>query len=211
TTTPAATTTGPTPTTTGIDTAEGIPAGPASTPEPARVEAYPAAAAAPVAAQAPVAQPAAASPATGTPPATAFTAPAQQVAMHLGPLRLDGDGIHRLTVHLHPADLGPVSVVAEIRDGAISVQLAGATDAGREALRGSLPDLRRELQDAGYANCSLDVRADSDQRGQQFRPPSGGQADPGARGDRRTPPPVDPRTPADPARPATDRRLDLHV
>ena len=65
--------------------------------------------------------------------------------MRIVPLRLDADGVHRLTVNLHPADLGPVQVVAEIRNGDINLQLAGTTDAGNAALRDSLADLKREL------------------------------------------------------------------
>jgi flagellar hook-length control protein FliK len=86
--------------------------------------------------------------------------------MRIAPLRLDADGIHRLTVNLHPADLGPVQVVAEIRGGEINVQLSGATDAGNEALRNAIDDLRRELQDAGFANCSLDLRQGNPQQEQ---------------------------------------------
>jgi flagellar hook-length control protein FliK len=88
------------------------------------------------------------------------------------PLRLDADGIHRLTVHLHPADLGPVSLVAEIRDGTVSLQLSGSTEAGRESLRAALPDLRRELIESGFGKCDVDLRQDGEQaRQQQLRPP----------------------------------------
>jgi flagellar hook-length control protein FliK len=116
-------------------------------------------------------------PATATAPADAPAPPAApappstQIAMRIAPLRLDADGVHRLTVNLHPADLGPVQVVAEIRGGEINVQLSGATDAGNDALRNAIDDLRRELQDAGFANCSLDLRqgtAQQDQARQQF-------------------------------------------
>jgi flagellar hook-length control protein FliK len=86
--------------------------------------------------------------------------------MRIAPLRLDADGVHRLTVNLHPADLGPVQVVAEIRGGEISVQLSGSTDAGHDALRDALDDLRRELQDSGFSNCSLDLRQGSPQQEQ---------------------------------------------
>jgi flagellar hook-length control protein FliK len=93
--------------------------------------------------------------------------------MHIAPLRLEADGVHRLTVHLHPADLGPVQVVAEVRDGDISLQLSGSTDAGTAALRDALDDLRRELTTSGFGNCSLDLRQGGDQpeqARQQFHP-----------------------------------------
>jgi flagellar hook-length control protein FliK len=84
--------------------------------------------------------------------------PAAQIAMRIMPLRLEADGVHRLTVNLHPADLGPVQVVAEIRNGDVTLQLSGSTDAGTAALRDCLNDLRRELTDSGFGNCSLDLR-----------------------------------------------------
>jgi flagellar hook-length control protein FliK len=121
----------------------------------------------------PTAPAAPAAPAAGTPPpATPMPAPpAAQLAMRIAPLRLDADGVHRLTVNLHPADLGPVQVVAEIRNGDISVQLTGTTDEGTAAMRDALADLRRELEDSGFGNCSLDLRqgtAQQEQARQQF-------------------------------------------
>ena len=97
------------------------------------------------------------------PTATAPASPAAQIAAPLLALGAEPAGLHRLTVHLHPADLGPVSVVAEIRGGDIHLQLAGSTEAGREALRAALPDLRRELQQAGFQTASLDVALDFQQ------------------------------------------------
>jgi flagellar hook-length control protein FliK len=126
--------------------------------------------------------------------------------MQIAPLRLDADGIHRLTVHLHPADLGLVSVVAEIRDGAVHVQLAGATDAGRESLRGALGDLRRELQESGFDRCSLDLR-DSPPSGQQARQQFAGTRATGAAAPTHAAEAPAPPTTAD----GVIRRLDLHV
>jgi flagellar hook-length control protein FliK len=105
--------------------------------------------------------------------------PAAQIAMRIVPLRLEADGVHRLTVNLHPADLGPVQVVAEIRNGDVTLQLSGSTDAGTAALRDSLDDLRQELTASGFGNCSLDLRDGGDQPRQQYspgRPSSGGSS-----------------------------------
>jgi flagellar hook-length control protein FliK len=119
---------------------------------------------------------AAAAPSATPPPSAAPPAlPAAQIAMRIGPLRLEADGVHRLTVNLHPADLGPVQVVAEIRNGDVSLQLSGSTDAGTAALRDSLDDLRRELTDAGFGSCDLDLRqgsgdAQQEQPRQHFSP-----------------------------------------
>ena len=103
--------------------------------------------------------------------------------MRIVPLKLDADGVHRLTVHLHPVDLGPVQVVAEIRNGDINVQLTSGTEAGNDALRNALDDLRRQLDDAGFRNTSLDLRqgnAQQEQARQQFASgmPGGGRRDP---------------------------------
>jgi flagellar hook-length control protein FliK len=125
------------------------------------------------------------------------------------PLRGGPDGVHQLTVQLNPVELGPVSIVAELRDGDIHLRLAGATEAAREALRAALPDLRRELADAGLNAGTLDVwqqaAGDRRSRGQTTgaRPGSPDHAE----GPNGTAPP-------DSARPLiTDPRrvLDLHV
>jgi flagellar hook-length control protein FliK len=54
----------------------------------------------------------------------------------------------------------------------VAVQLAGGTDAGRQALHHALPELRRELLDAGFTNCSLDLRQDAPSGGAEYRQPS---------------------------------------
>ncbi|MCW2638878.1 MAG: Collagen alpha-2(I) chain, partial [Dactylosporangium sp.] len=107
---------------------------------------------------APTETPGAGAPAT---PATHAT----QLAERLAPLQKGPDGVHRLTIHLNPVDLGPISVTAEVRTGDIHVHLAGATDAAREALRAALPELRKELQGSGFGSSSLDVSHDAPGRG----------------------------------------------
>ncbi|GAA1251051.1 hypothetical protein JOF42_002483 [Microbacterium phyllosphaerae] len=55
-------------------------------------------------------------------------------------------GTHHLTMTVNPDSLGPVTVRAHISaSGEVQVELSGATDAGRDALRGILIDLRRDL------------------------------------------------------------------
>ncbi|GAA2516166.1 flagellar hook-length control protein FliK [Pilimelia columellifera] len=184
---------------TAVTATAGAPA-PVETPAP--VVAAPAAAglAAP-AGPAPRAAPVPVAPAPPAAPAT----PAQQMATHIVPLKLDADGVHRLTVHLHPADLGAVSVVAEVRDGAIAVQITGATEAGREALRASLPDLRRELAQAGFQDTALDLRQDAGPGQQRHQ-----SAMPGARGGNGATLPEPEPLPAPTAMPA-GRQLDLQL
>jgi flagellar hook-length control protein FliK len=127
--------------------------------------------------------------------------------MRIAPLRLDADGVHRLTVNLHPADLGPVQVVAEIRNGTVNVQLSGATDAGTDALRNAMDDLRRELEQAGFGDTTVDLRQGSGQQEQArqqfaFRE-SGGRVPTGG------PAVAEPAPSAPGAPPTEDGRLDI--
>jgi flagellar hook-length control protein FliK len=131
--------------------------------------------------------------------------------MRIAPLRLDADGVHRLTVNLHPADLGPVQVVAEIRNGSVSVQLSSSTDAGDDALRNAMDDLRRELEQSGFSNTNLDLRqgGQQDQARQQFAfmergTTSGGPA-PASESAAPTPPTTRPTGPD------ADGRLDIQA
>jgi flagellar hook-length control protein FliK len=165
-----------------------------------------------VAGVAPTAPTAPAAPvADAQPPAPASPVPlADQLATRIIPLRLDADGVHRLTVHLHPADLGPVQVIAEIRNGEISVQLSSSTDAGHESLRNALDDLRRELQQSGFSNTSLDLRqGGQDQARQQPAFPGGNGP---RREDRSSGEPAGP-VPAEPSPARTDdpNRLDIQA
>ena len=59
----------------------------------------------------------------------------QQVFAALVPIRGGKSGEHQLTVQLHPAELGPVSIVARFENGELSVTLASGSDAAREALQ----------------------------------------------------------------------------
>ena len=164
-----------------------------------------------VAATAPTAP--AAPAADAPPPAPAPPSPhATQLAARIVPLRLDADGVHRLTVNLHPADLGPVQVVAEIRNGEISVQLSSSTDAGHESLRNAMEDLRRELQQSGFANASLDLRQGTPQ--EQARQQAAFMGDNnGTRGRRGADGEPAPPVAAEPSPPRTDgnSRLDIQA
>jgi flagellar hook-length control protein FliK len=80
----------------------------------------------------------------------------------------EAGSVQRLTLHLHPADLGAVQVVATVDDGTVTLQLLAGNPATREALRASLGVLRSDLAAAGLDGTRLDV---SDQPpGQQGAP-----------------------------------------
>jgi flagellar hook-length control protein FliK len=77
---------------------------------------------------------------------------AAKLGEQLPALRAAGNGQHVLTLHVDPEHFGPVSVVAHISPDAVRVELVGATDAARDALRQSLPDLRRDLAATGLSS-----------------------------------------------------------
>ncbi|SDH36437.1 flagellar hook-length control protein FliK [Microbacterium sp. 77mftsu3.1] len=83
-----------------------------------------------------------------------------------------GEGNHTLTLKVTPESLGTVTVKAHIVGGQVRIELAGATDAGRDALRGILTDLRRDL--AAIAPSSSLSLATGD-----ASTSSGGQSQPG--------------------------------
>jgi hypothetical protein len=65
-------------------------------------------------------------------------------------------GQHIMTLQVTPEDLGPMTVRAHIDAAGVRIELFAPGDAGREAIRGILPELRKELADAGFG-ASLDV------------------------------------------------------
>lgn len=74
-----------------------------------------------------------------------------QLGATLPRLRAAGLGEHVLTLRVDPESFGPVRVVAHIGADAVRIELLGASDAAREALRTALPDLRRDLVGTGLA------------------------------------------------------------
>jgi hypothetical protein len=103
---------------------------------------------------------------------TANRAVAAQVAPVVVSIAQRPMGTHQLTMTVNPDSLGPVTVRAHISaSGDVQVELSGATDAGRDALRTMLVELRRDLA-AVMPHASLSVNhgtsADaSGDRGQQ--------------------------------------------
>ncbi|WP_164984024.1 flagellar hook-length control protein FliK, partial [Cellulomonas endophytica] len=98
------------------------------------------------------AAPAAPAAAPAAPAATTAPLPlpvAEQLGARLVGLGQLPPGHHVLTVPLDPLTLGEARVVAHITPEGVRIELFGASDATREALKQSLTDLRRDLQDAG--------------------------------------------------------------
>lgn len=122
----------------------------------------------------------AAAPAAATAPAPAPLA--QQLARPVFSLAQAGPGEHVVTVQVLPDSLGPVTVRAHVTAHGMHVELFAASDAGREAVRQVLPDLRRDAAGTGVST-TLDLSSQNqpqDAPGRDERPAARAQpGDPG--------------------------------
>ena len=113
-----------------------------------------------MAAAAPAGQPTSSTAAAPQPAAPAAPQPGAtlqpQLAKPLFTLAGAPQGQHIMTLQVTPEDLGPMTVRAHIDAAGVRIELFAPGDAGREAIRGVLPELRKELADAGFG-ASLDV------------------------------------------------------
>ncbi|GAB3568371.1 hypothetical protein GCM10027405_30060 [Arthrobacter alkaliphilus] len=101
-----------------------------------------------------------------------------QVSGPLFSLASAAPGSHVMTLKLSPEDLGPLTVRAHIEGAAVRIELFAPGEAGREAVRSILPELRRGLGESGFG-ASLDLSEHnappdawagaSDQRGSDAR------------------------------------------
>lgn len=154
-----------------VEPGERVPSTPSASSAPSAPAAIPLATPAPtIAAAASVAAPDAGSRAVATQVSPVVVSIAQRPT-----------GTHHLTMTVNPDTLGPVTVRAHISaTGEVQVELSGATDAGRDALRGILLDLRRDLSAVmPHATLSVAQGSTSDATGDR----SGQQGAGGAAGD----------------------------
>lgn len=98
--------------------------------------------------------------APAAPPAPAAAQPAfaslhRQLAGPVASLVAAPDGGQTITVNVAPEGVGPVTVRAQLGADGMRVELSAPTDAGRDALRGLLPDLRRDLAAGGAGSLTL--------------------------------------------------------
>lgn len=114
--------------------------------------------------------PAAVADAAPGPSMPAETTPTQQVAEALREVRRLADGSHRLSLQLHPEELGAVQLEVAIRDGQLHVRAVAETEAARTALEQNLPELRSDLRDAGVRAGSLEVGPDASGRDRSDAP-----------------------------------------
>jgi flagellar hook-length control protein FliK len=66
-----------------------------------------------------------------------------------------------MTLVLTPETLGPVEVSVTVSKGAVDLVLRGAHEQGRAALLDALPELRRDLEQAGLTTAKLEVARES--------------------------------------------------
>jgi flagellar hook-length control protein FliK len=118
-------------------------------------------------------------------PAPQTTTLGAQLARPVFTLAAAGRGEHVMTVHVTPEQLGPVTVRAHVGAEGVRVELFAPTDAGRDALRAILPDLRRDFSGSGLSG-SLDLSSQNQpgpqQDAQQRRPSLPEPVEPGQRG-----------------------------
>jgi flagellar hook-length control protein FliK len=105
---------------------------------------------------APAFAPGSAATAATTATATAHAAFAAQLGQPLLRLAATPRGERSITVRVAPEDLGPVTVKAVVGADGVRLELSAPNDAGRDALRQVLGDLRRDLAAAGFG-ASLDL------------------------------------------------------
>ncbi len=87
--------------------------------------------------------------------------------------RSQGDGLYRMTLDLNPPSLGRMSVSIAVRGDNVALQLAVASTAPREQLKGNLAALQQSLEEAGLNVVELKVvTVDPDgQPAKQYREP----------------------------------------
>lgn len=163
---------------TGLSTGARIVSNTPTTPEPPhapRVAESLALAPQPVASSAPTAASNAAEPAAAGSPRPALL---PQVTSPVIALARYPQGQHSITLTVSPENLGPVTVRAHISGNSIRLELHSPSDAGREALRVILADLRRDLSVAA-PGASVDVSSRDTASGSS--PDSQGRSDPQGR------------------------------
>lgn len=113
-----------------------------------------------------------------------------QLGDQLARLREAAPGEHVMTMRVTPESFGPVRVVAHLGPEGVRIELLGATEAAREALKNALSDLRRDLAATGLkADLALTSEGRPDGRGGERAErhdgaSAGERRDPGHRGAR---------------------------
>ncbi|HET9070335.1 MAG TPA: flagellar hook-length control protein FliK [Acidimicrobiales bacterium] len=83
--------------------------------------------------------------------------PAEQLTRAVLPLATGPDGTTRVSLSLHPADLGEVHVQVVLQASTVNVTIHAADPATRSLLAGQLGDLRNLLEGSGVATGALEL------------------------------------------------------
>ena len=84
-----------------------------------------------------------------TTPGGTTTPPAQQILAVLSPILTTANGTHRISLELHPAELGSIQATITVSGGQVTVELHADNAATRQAIGSALPDLRQQLGSGG--------------------------------------------------------------
>ncbi len=84
-----------------------------------------------------------------TTPGGTTTPPAQQVLAVLSPILSTENGTHRVSLELHPAELGSIQATIIVSGSQVTVELHADNAATRQAIGSALPDLRQQLGSGG--------------------------------------------------------------
>ena len=85
-------------------------------------------------------------------------------------------GHYRLTLNVHPKELGAIDVVMEMREGRLDAQISSANAVTRDLLGDSLPRLRDALQQNGIQLANLTIGSYAQQSGGRGRGDQAGQS-----------------------------------
>jgi flagellar hook-length control protein FliK len=81
----------------------------------------------------------------------------EQITTAVSTLRQHGDGSYHVSVHLHPADLGPVDLDVQLHHDTIELHMHAEHDHARELLHDHIGDIRHELEQLGLQATTVDV------------------------------------------------------
>ena len=81
----------------------------------------------------------------------------EQITAAVSTLRQHGDGSYHVSVHLHPADLGPVDLDVQLHHDTIELHMHAEHDHARELLHDHIGDIRHELEQLGLQATTVDV------------------------------------------------------
>jgi flagellar hook-length control protein FliK len=105
---------------------------------------------------------------------TPVTAPEFKQALGVQVSLLARDGVQQASLHLNPADMGPISVQIALEGSQARVDFGVASAATRQMIEAGLPELASSLREAGFTLTGGGVSQQSQGREGSDRPAGGG-------------------------------------